>query len=162
EGRNPSHVRPGAARRPEPGRDRPGAVRRAGLAVRRGPAGPPVLRPQTGRARPRTPDLPGRPRPPAVHHQGRIARQPGGAAARLRFLLDNRATVVFATPTYALHLAEVARASAIDLPGSAVRAVVVAGEPGGSVPATRARLEAGWGARCFDHNGMTETGPLGI
>jgi phenylacetate-CoA ligase len=84
------------------------------------------------------------------------------SAARLRFLLDNRATVVFATPTYALHLAEVARASAIDLPGSEARAVVVAGEPGGSVPATRARLEAGWGARVLDHNGMTETGPLGI
>ena len=38
---------------------------------------------------------------------------PGGgmsSGARLRFLLDNEATVVLCTPTYALHLAEVARA----------------------------------------------------
>jgi phenylacetate-CoA ligase len=84
------------------------------------------------------------------------------STARLRFLLDNNATVVLCTPTYALRLAEVARAEGIDLPSSAVRAVVVAGEPGGSIPATRARIEAGWGARLFDHTGMTETGPLGI
>ena len=84
------------------------------------------------------------------------------STARLRFLLDNAATVVLCTPTYALHLAEVARQEGIDLPSSAVRAVIVAGEPGGSIPATRQRIETGWGARLFDHNGMTETGPLGI
>jgi phenylacetate-CoA ligase len=90
---------------------------------------------------------------------------PGGgmsSTTRLRFLLGNGATVVLCTPTYALHLAEVARQEGIDLPSSAVRAVVVAGEPGGSIPATRQRIETGWGARLFDHNGMTETGPLGI
>jgi phenylacetate-CoA ligase len=37
----------------------------------------------------------------------------------------------------------------------------VAGEPGGSVPAVRARLSELWnGARIFDHHGMTETGPV--
>jgi phenylacetate-CoA ligase len=90
---------------------------------------------------------------------------PGGgmsSSARLRFLIDNVATVVFCTPTYALRLAEVAGQESINLAGSAVRAVVVAGEPGGSLPGTRARIEAAWGARVFDHNGMTETGPLGI
>jgi phenylacetate-CoA ligase len=90
---------------------------------------------------------------------------PGGGmstTARLRFLLDNRATVVLCTPTYALHLAEVAAREGLDLAGSPVRALVVAGEPGGGIPATRQRIEAGWGARLFDHNGMTETGPLGI
>lgn len=90
---------------------------------------------------------------------------PGGgmsSAARLRFLIDNGATVVFCTPTYALRLVEVAAAEGIDLTKSGVRALVVAGEPGGSIPATRGRIEAGWGARVFDHNGMTETGPLGF
>jgi phenylacetate-CoA ligase len=90
---------------------------------------------------------------------------PGGglsSAARLRFLLDNEATVVLCTPTYALHLAEVARREGIDLAGSPVRKLIVAGEPGGSIPATRARIESAWGARLFDHTGMTETGPLGI
>ena len=39
--------------------------------------------------------------------------------------------------------------------------IVVAGEPGGSIPATRARLEEAWpGAKVFDHHGMTEVGPV--
>jgi phenylacetate-CoA ligase len=84
------------------------------------------------------------------------------SGARLRFLLENQATVVFCTPTYALHLVEVADSENIDLASSAVRGVVVAGEPGGSIAGTRARIEAGWGARVFDHCGMTEMGPAGI
>ncbi len=80
--------------------------------------------------------------------------------ARLRCLLDHRATVLFATPTYALHLAETAAAEGIDIAGGAVRAVVVAGEPGGNIPATRARIERAWNARVFDHYGMTEVGPV--
>ena len=90
---------------------------------------------------------------------------PGGgmsSAARLRFLLDNEATVVLCTPTYALRLAEVARAEGIDLARSPVRALIVAGEPGGSIPATRARIEAAWGARVFDHSGMTEVGAAAV
>jgi phenylacetate-CoA ligase len=90
---------------------------------------------------------------------------PGGgmsSGARLHFLVDNAATVVLCTPTYAMRLAEVAAAEGIDLSGSSVRKVIVAGEPGGSIPATRARLEAAWGARLLDHTGMTEAGPLGI
>ncbi len=90
---------------------------------------------------------------------------PGGgmtSRARLRFLLDNAATIVLCTPTYALHLAEVAAQEGINLVSSAVRALIVAGEPGGNVPGTRQRIEAAWGARVFDHSGMTEVGPLGI
>jgi phenylacetate-CoA ligase len=97
----------------------------------------------------------------AATQRGYLCLPAGGmsSGARLRFLRDNAVTVVFCTPTYALHLAEVARAEGIDLAASTVRAVVVAGEPGGSIPATRARIEAGWGARVFDHSGMTEIGP---
>jgi phenylacetate-CoA ligase len=90
---------------------------------------------------------------------------PGGgmtSTARLRFLVEHECTVVFATPTYALHLAELAAKEGIDLARSAVRAVVVAGEPGGSIPATRRRIEEVWGARVFDHYGMTEVGPVAI
>jgi phenylacetate-CoA ligase len=90
---------------------------------------------------------------------------PGGgmsSSARLRLMLDNRATVVLCTPTYALRLAEVAQEEGIDLTRSGVRIVIVAGEPGGSIPATRARIETAWGARVFDHYGLTEIGPLGI
>jgi phenylacetate-CoA ligase len=90
---------------------------------------------------------------------------PGGgmtSAARLRFLMENDATVICCTPTYALRLAEVARQEGIDLAHSAVRILIVAGEPGGSIPATRRRIEEAWGARVFDHTGMTEIGSLGI
>jgi phenylacetate-CoA ligase len=89
---------------------------------------------------------------------------PGGgmtSAARLQTILDNRATVLCCTPTYALRLAEVAREEGIDLTRNPVRSIVVAGEPGASIPATRALIESGWpGARVFDHHGMTEVGPV--
>jgi phenylacetate-CoA ligase len=75
-------------------------------------------------------------------------------------LLDNRATVVLGTPTYALHLAQFAREQGVCLDG--VRCLIVAGEPGGSIPATRARIEQAWNARVFDHSGMTEVGPMAI
>jgi phenylacetate-CoA ligase len=42
-----------------------------------------------------------------------------------------------------------------------VRTIIVAGEPGGSVPAIRSRLEAAWNARVIDHAGATEVGPWG-
>lgn len=90
---------------------------------------------------------------------------PGGgltSTARLRFLLDHQATIVCCTPTYALHLAELAAAERIDLAKSSVRILIVAGEPGGSIPATRARIEAVWGARVIDHYGMTEVGPVAV
>ena len=77
--------------------------------------------------------------------------------ARLRMMFDNAATVVLCTPTYALHLAEVAREQGVKLEG--VRCLIVAGEPGGSIPATRKRIEDAWQARVFDHSGMTEVGP---
>lgn len=90
---------------------------------------------------------------------------PGGgmtSTARLRFLLEQDATVVFATPTYALHLAELAAKEGINLAASSVRKLVVAGEPGGTIPSTRKRIEEVWGARVFDHYGMTEVGPVAV
>lgn len=85
-----------------------------------------------------------------------------GSTARLKFLVEHGATVVFATPTYACHLIEVAEKEGIGLAESSVRMVVVAGEPGGNIPATRARIEAGWGAKVIDHYGLTETGPVAL
>jgi len=95
---------------------------------------------------------------------GALCLSAGGmtTSARLRYLLDHAVTVVCCTPTYALHMAEVAAAEGLDLRGSAVRALIVAGEPGGSIPATRNRIEDAWGARIFDHAGMTEIGAWGF
>ena len=89
----------------------------------------------------------------------------GGAmptTARVRFLLDHGATAVCATPTYALYLAEAAAAEGINLAKSAVRAVIVGGEPGACLPGTRQRIETLWGARVFDQYGMTEVGPTAV
>lgn len=81
--------------------------------------------------------------------------------ARLRAILDLRATILCCTPTYAIHLAEVAAKEGLDLRQSCVKTLSVAGEPGGSIPATRARLAELWpGARVYDHHGMTEVGPV--
>jgi phenylacetate-CoA ligase len=77
-------------------------------------------------------------------------------------LNETGATIVLCTPTYALRLAEVAQQEGFDLAHSAVRALMVAGEPGGSIPATRQRIEEAWGARVFDHSGLTETGPCAV
>jgi phenylacetate-CoA ligase len=84
-----------------------------------------------------------------------------GSVARAQMILANRCTVICCTPTYAIHLAESATAGGVDLSESAVRRIIVAGEPGGSIPATRKRIESLWpGARVVDHHGMTEVGPV--
>jgi phenylacetate-CoA ligase len=90
---------------------------------------------------------------------------PGGGmstSARLRFLIDNAVTIVCCTPTYALRLGEAAVEGGVDLVHSPVRMILTAGEPGGNVPATRARIERAWGASVVDHWGMTELGPLAM
>jgi phenylacetate-CoA ligase len=89
---------------------------------------------------------------------------PGGgldSARRLELMVECGATVVVATPTYALHLAEVARAEGIDLAAGPVRVTIHAGEPGANVPNVKARIEAAWGARAVDHVGATEVGAWG-
>ncbi|MCE9532141.1 MAG: AMP-binding protein [Planctomycetes bacterium] len=100
----------------------------------------------------------------AASHAGFLCIPGGGmtSTARLRFLMDHAATVICCTPTYALHLAELASQEGIDLAGSSVRVIIVAGEPGGSISATRQRIETVWGARVFDHYGMTEVGPVAV
>ena len=83
------------------------------------------------------------------------------SVARLRNIFDHGATVLFCTPTYALHLIEVASTNGFDLKTSPVKTILVAGEPGGSIPATRQRIMDAWsGARVVDHHGMTEVGPV--
>ena len=90
---------------------------------------------------------------------------PGGGMQtdqRLQAILDNDVTVVCCTPTYALRLADEADRLGLDLARSNVRATVHAGEPGASIPAIRARIEQAFGARCYDHTGMTELGATGF
>jgi phenylacetate-CoA ligase len=86
----------------------------------------------------------------------------GGMSSEARLaLIDVLApTVVCCTPTYALRLAEVAAESGRRLADCSVGVLIVAGEAGGNVPSTRARIEKAWGARVIDHHGLTEVGPV--
>lgn len=96
--------------------------------------------------------------------QGALAVPAGGmpSLARLELARSLGATVLVATPSYALHLAEVAHDHKLDIAGLPVRLVIVAGEPGGSIPAVRARIAEAWGADVLDHAGATEVGPWGV
>jgi phenylacetate-CoA ligase len=85
-----------------------------------------------------------------------------GSLARIELIRNARVTTLLCTPTYALRLAEVAAEHKINLAALDVDKVIVAGEPGGSVPATRERIEAAWAARVIDHGGATEIGPWGF
>jgi phenylacetate-CoA ligase len=90
---------------------------------------------------------------------------PGGglsSLARLEVIRNTQVTTLLCTPTYALHLAEMAAEHHIKLAQLAVEKIIVAGEPGGSVPATRERIETAWNARLIDHGGATEIGPWGF
>ncbi|MBL8850164.1 MAG: AMP-binding protein [Planctomycetaceae bacterium] len=95
---------------------------------------------------------------------GNLCLPMGGMSseARLQMIADLGATVVCCTPTYALRLAEVAEAIGMNLASTPVRMLIVAGEPGGNIPEVRRRIEEGWGARLFDHWGMTDITSLGI
>ncbi len=99
----------------------------------------------------------------AVVARGVLAIPGGGLGtfARLELIQSAGANVLFCTPSYALHMLEIAQQSQCDAASLGVTRVVVAGEPGGSVPAIRQRIESGWNARVIDHAGATEIGPWG-
>ncbi len=89
---------------------------------------------------------------------------PGGgqdSPTRLAWMEKLGATALVCTPSYALHLLEVAREHGVDPAKLPVRVTVHAGEPGAGIPAVRAHIEDGWGARAYDHAGMTEMGAYG-
>ncbi|HUF61335.1 MAG TPA: AMP-binding protein [Verrucomicrobiales bacterium] len=87
---------------------------------------------------------------------------PGGgmsSLARAGAMRRAGAAVLCCTPTYAMRLGRMVQEEGGEAPP--VEKVIVAGEPGGSIPATRACISALWnGARVFDHHGMTEVGPV--
>jgi phenylacetate-CoA ligase len=99
-----------------------------------------------------------------VRTLGALAIPGGGqdSSTRLAVMDALGATVLVCTPSYALHLVALARERGLDLRKLPVRVTVHAGEPGASIPAVRTRIEEGWGARAFDHAGMTEVGAYGF
>ena len=91
---------------------------------------------------------------------------PGGVLnteARILEMQELRATAFMATPTYVLGMADVAKRKLGIDPAKElqIKRITVAGEPGGSIPATKKRMEEGWGAKVYDHIGATEIGAWG-
>jgi phenylacetate-CoA ligase len=69
-----------------------------------------------------------------------------------------RPDAVVLTPSYAAYLVEWAAERGVELRGSSVTRVLVAGEPGGGEPAFRAKLEDGWGAHVTEAMGIGDIG----
>ncbi|PWV78704.1 phenylacetate-CoA ligase [Prauserella marina] len=68
-------------------------------------------------------------------------------------------TVFYATPSYALRVAEVARTEGIDPAELGVRKLFFSGEPGASVPSIRARIAEAFDAEVYDSGSMAEVSP---
>jgi phenylacetate-CoA ligase len=82
---------------------------------------------------------------------------------RIDALLTYPITVLGCTPSYALFLAEHAARKGIDLAkDTKIRITWHTGEPGASIPATRARIETAFGARAYDLPGLTEIAAWGF
>ncbi len=100
----------------------------------------------------------------AVAHRGALVIPTGGMStvARLELMRTMDVTTLFCTPSYAIHLAQIAGENQIKASELGLRRIVVAGEPGGSVPAVRHQIETHWNARVLDHSGASEVGPWGF
>ncbi len=100
----------------------------------------------------------------AATRRGNLSIPGGGLSsqARLQALVANEVEVLCCTPTYAMRLGELFASHAGDETAAyRLRKIIVAGEPGGSLPEVRHRLSELWKGACvFDHHGMTETGPV--
>jgi phenylacetate-CoA ligase len=80
-----------------------------------------------------------------------------GQSARLLELWDGlRPTALFSTLTYPLYLAEQAQEAGRDPRSLGLRKLIVSGEPGGQMAATRARVEELWDARLGDTYGLSD------
>ncbi|HEY1974716.1 MAG TPA: AMP-binding protein [Pseudonocardia sp.] len=83
---------------------------------------------------------------------------PMGAAEtrrHLEMIYKVGCTVIEATPSYLLHMAEVARESGYDTAASPLRLFLSGGEPGGSIPSTRKLLLETWGLEAVCDAGST-------
>lgn len=84
---------------------------------------------------------------------------PGQSRRAVNWLRTMRPTVLYATPSYALRLAEVAAELSVDPKEFGLRILFFSGEPGASVPSVRRRLEETYSARVFDSGSMAEASP---
>ena len=77
---------------------------------------------------------------------------------RLLFILKEfQPTIIWTTPSYAWFLGETAKQNGIDpAKDLKIRKIIVAGEPGGSIEATRRAIEELWDAEVYDFFGISD------
>lgn len=77
---------------------------------------------------------------------------------RLLFILKEfQPTIIWTTPSYAWYLGEAAKKSGIDpAKDLSIKTIIVAGEAGGSIEATRDAIEKLWDAKLYDFYGISD------
>lgn len=85
----------------------------------------------------------------------------GETERQLELMYRIGATALVTTPTYALHMLEVARTLGYDTAASPLRLGIFIGEPGAAIPATRQVLADGWGIEVRDMATTSEMTPWG-
>jgi phenylacetate-CoA ligase len=84
----------------------------------------------------------------------------GGMTARCAHWLNLiKPTAFYSTPTYALHLAQVAQDERLNPRDFRLRTMFFSGEPGASIPGVRDKIEELYGARVIDCGSMAEVTP---
>jgi len=78
---------------------------------------------------------------------------------QLEYFQRPGSTVITATPSYALYLAEKLRQRGIAPDQIPLRMGIFGGESGAEVPATRRKIEEGLGIDTYDYYGLAEIGP---
>ncbi|MCW2278961.1 phenylacetate--CoA ligase family protein [Heliophilum fasciatum] len=84
----------------------------------------------------------------------------GNTQRQIMLMQDFGTTVLICTPSYALHLAEEAKAMGIDPATLPLRIGLFGSEPWSE--GMRRQIEADWGIRAYDNYGLTELGGPGV
>jgi phenylacetate-CoA ligase len=84
---------------------------------------------------------------------------PGQTLQAISWIQQMRPTAFYGTPSYALRLAEAARAEGLDPASLGLRIMFFSGEPGAGIPATKRLIESTFGAICIDSGSMGEVTP---
>ena len=88
------------------------------------------------------------------------AGAPGMTVRAVQWLRTMKPQGFYSTPSYALHLAEVAKDEGIDPAEFGLKVMFFSGEPGASIPGIRERIEETYKARVFDCGTMAEMTPF--
>lgn len=84
---------------------------------------------------------------------------PGQTLQAVSWIRQMRPTAFYGTPSYAMRLAEVARAEGIDPATLGFRIMFFSGEPGAGIPAMKRSIESTFNAACIDTGSMGEMTP---